>query len=186
MVVGVSRQYIVSFVCTMSPLPPCVLASSFTSSRYCAPPPSINSLCKLDCFTKLSYVVASESNAFNLIIAIFKQRSFAAAAAAAVVQGCCCHRCIISSELSTSMRSRRNLLIECLFSFVFSLLCRWPFSPAVRRDRDVFVVSHRNMIQKGMVVCCQRQDLAEKTGAVETNSKVLTSGETLHRKISRR
>jgi hypothetical protein len=42
------------------------------------------------------------------------------------------------------------------------------------------------MIQKGMVVCCRRQDLAEKAGAVETNSKVLTSGETLHRKISRR
>ncbi|CAM6014772.1 unnamed protein product [Sphagnum balticum] len=64
---------------------------------------------------------------------------------------------------------------------------RWVFSPpAVRLDRDVFVVSCRNMIQKGMVVCCRRQDLAEKAGALETNSKVLTSGETLHRKISRR
>jgi hypothetical protein len=53
-----------------------------------APPPSINSLFKLDCFTKLSYVVASEPNAFKSIIAIFKKRSFAAAAAAtaAVVQ----------------------------------------------------------------------------------------------------
>lgn len=84
-----------------------------------SPPPSINSLFKLDCFTKLSYVVASEPNAFKSIIAIFKKRSFAAAAAAAVVQAVVA----IVASLSTSMRSRRNLLIECfvlfcLFSFV--------------------------------------------------------------------
>ncbi len=112
MVVGVS------FICTMSPLPPCVLASSFTSSRCCAPPPSINSLCKLDCFTKLSYVVASESNAFNLIIAIFKQRSFAAAAVVQAVVA------IVASSPANFLQAWDRgeicwLIVRFLLSFLF-------------------------------------------------------------------
>jgi hypothetical protein len=66
---GGSRRYIVA------PFAPCLLFLLVSlpplSLPPGAPPPSIYSLCKLDCFTKLSYVVASEPNAFKLLIAIF-------------------------------------------------------------------------------------------------------------------